>query len=419
MTLRIALATDHGGFAAKNELAEALSKEGYHIMDCGTYKSDSTDYPIYAARLGAAVSQGKVDYGILLCRSGIGMSMVANRYQGVRAALVNSEITAELSRTHNNANVLVMGSDHMNASFLKLAQIFLTSDFEGGRHARRVGQIDVLDQIIDAHSDNGHSRYHGQSVWTQKLITESQVKDFKATNLRGYSVTFDHLIQLLESKTSAIQDRFEKLEARNATVDEKIDALIEHELVKTTEALHPIAVFTREEDGVTVIPVALDEKATAEDYLTRISQYRDRWADFSISFRLPGTETGIEVAFELLAQKQNAVLYGIDSKEKVETIFDEFSQTVPELNDTQTYLMIQIPDSLMGTEEIKSLLEEKTSFNAMADAYRRGIPTPIIIREGTSLNKDYLSGSKFVLTEKQTTINDEMNALEKLKSNLS
>jgi len=419
MTLRIALATDHGGFAAKNELAEALSKEGYHIMDCGTYESDSTDYPIYAARLGAAVSQGKVDYGILLCRSGIGMSIVANRYKGVRAALVNSEITAELSRTHNNANILVMGSDHMSAPFLKLAQIFLTSDFEGGRHARRIGWIETLDQIRDAHNEYGHSQYHGQSVWTQKFISDDCVSDFDPTRLRGYSVTIENLVTLLESNNALVAERFEKLEARNATVDEKLDALIEHELVKTTEVLHPIATFTRGEDGSVVIPLPVDDNATVEQYIERATQYIDRWADFQFFLRVPANETGTEAAFELLKKNQNVVLYNVESIEQLDTIFQEFSQTVPELNSNKTYLMIQISELMMAMKDLKNYLEEKTSFNAMADAHRRGIPVPIIIREGIELTKDHLPGSKFLITEKHTTIGDEMNALEKLRSKLS
>lgn len=150
-SLRLAIGTDHGGFDAKNDVLETLREKGYPVIDCGTYSSDAADYPIFAGRVAELVSQGAVDFGILICRSGIGMSMVANRFHGVRAGLVTSPDTARLSREHNNANVIVMGSDHMSYSFMELLDIFLSTKFEsGGRHERRVNLMNDLDSDLPA-----------------------------------------------------------------------------------------------------------------------------------------------------------------------------------------------------------------------------------------------------------------------------
>jgi ribose 5-phosphate isomerase B len=138
----IAIAADHGGFELKRVLTGVLRANGMDVLDLGTGDDASVDYPDYAARVVEAISDGRAARGILLCGSGIGMSIAANRHPGIRAALVHDVETALLSRKHNDANILVMGGrliEHETAQ--ACLDAFLETEFEGGRHQRRVKKI--------------------------------------------------------------------------------------------------------------------------------------------------------------------------------------------------------------------------------------------------------------------------------------
>jgi len=138
----IALAADHGGFELKRALGRALSDKGFNVVDCGTDDAQSVDYPDYAEKLVHAISAGRASRGVLLCGSGIGMSIAANRHPGIRAALVHDVETARLAREHNDANVLVMGGRLISEELAKRClETFLTTPFAGGRHARRVEKL--------------------------------------------------------------------------------------------------------------------------------------------------------------------------------------------------------------------------------------------------------------------------------------
>lgn len=141
----IAIASDHGGFELKNALVEYLKKEGYDVADLGTHSAESVDYPDIAVRMAEAIKNGEARKGILLCGTGIGISIAANRYPFIRAALVHDAFGARLCREHNNANVLVLGGRTTGAEVaFDCARIFLTTDFLGGRHARRVDKLSHL-----------------------------------------------------------------------------------------------------------------------------------------------------------------------------------------------------------------------------------------------------------------------------------
>ena len=141
--MRIAIASDHAGFALKGHLKELLSKKGHEVSDLGPSSDESTDYPDYGASVGRAVSEGQADRGVLICGSGIGMCMVANRFPKVRAAVLRDENDALMSRRHNDANVACFGGRVTEPDMAaKLIDLFLSTEFEGGRHARRVGKID-------------------------------------------------------------------------------------------------------------------------------------------------------------------------------------------------------------------------------------------------------------------------------------
>lgn len=141
--MKIAIASDHAGFAQKKLLKEYLESAGHSVTDCGSFSEERSDYPDYGAKAAKLVSKGEAERAFLICGSGMGMCMVANRFKGVRAAVIRDENDAKLSREHNDANVACFGARVTDASFLKkLAEVFLSTAFEGGRHKARVEKID-------------------------------------------------------------------------------------------------------------------------------------------------------------------------------------------------------------------------------------------------------------------------------------
>ncbi len=145
--MRIAIGADHAGYKAKEALKGALQKLGHTVIDLGTNSDESTDYPDYARKVAELVSRREADRGVLVCGTGIGMSMAANKVAGVRAAVVTSEETARMSRAHNDANVFCAGARVTDAATLERAlKAWLETPFEGGRHERRVKKINDLDK---------------------------------------------------------------------------------------------------------------------------------------------------------------------------------------------------------------------------------------------------------------------------------
>jgi ribose 5-phosphate isomerase B len=141
----VALASDHAGFELKNFLMKSLAAEGYLLHDFGTNSTASVDYPDFAHLLGSAVNKGEFVRGIVMCGSGNGVNMVVNKYQEVRSALCWNSEQAELSRRHNNANVLALPGRFIDFDdALKAARLFLNTDFEGGRHETRVNKINKI-----------------------------------------------------------------------------------------------------------------------------------------------------------------------------------------------------------------------------------------------------------------------------------
>jgi ribose 5-phosphate isomerase B len=148
MTVRIVVASDHAGFDLKQTiLAYLTGRDDVSVLDLGPESATRCDYPDYAAQLSRLIQAGEADRGILVCGSGIGMSIMANRFKGVRAALVQSATMARLSREHNNANVLCLGSRLIgDVVAFDAVDAFLSTRFAGGRHADRLAKIDLLEQ---------------------------------------------------------------------------------------------------------------------------------------------------------------------------------------------------------------------------------------------------------------------------------
>jgi len=141
--MRLAAASDHAGFPLKNHLVAWLSARGHEVIDLGTHSAESTDYPDFAHEVARRIASGEIERGLLVCGTGIGMSIAANRHAGVRAARCLTEYDARMARAHNDANVLALGERVTGAGLAEaVLETFLATAFEGGRHARRVQKIE-------------------------------------------------------------------------------------------------------------------------------------------------------------------------------------------------------------------------------------------------------------------------------------
>lgn len=140
--MKIAIGSDHGGFKLKSEILEHIQSKGYEVKDFGCYSLESIDYPDVAHDISEAIVKGDFDRGILICGTGIGISIAANKVPGIRAALCGDCFSAKASREHNNANILAMGERVTGVGLAKMiTDIWLTTEFEGGRHVGRLGKI--------------------------------------------------------------------------------------------------------------------------------------------------------------------------------------------------------------------------------------------------------------------------------------
>lgn len=144
--MKVALGADHRGYQAKTHIRDSLAEMGLEVIDFGTDSSKSMDYPDPAYAAANAVQQGKCDVGVLFCGTGIGMSITANKLHGIRAALCHDELTAEMARRHNNANVLCLPADLVGDALMhRIVQVWLKTQYEGGRHDRRIDKITVIE----------------------------------------------------------------------------------------------------------------------------------------------------------------------------------------------------------------------------------------------------------------------------------
>ena len=144
--MRIALGSDHGGLELKNHLVSYLSENGYEVLDFGTYTNDSCDYPDYAYPAALAIKNGQADYGIVICTTGIGVSIVANKVKGVRCSLVTNVEDAILTKEHNNSNCLALGAKNVSLELaVDIVDAWLNAEFAGGRHLNRVKKISIVE----------------------------------------------------------------------------------------------------------------------------------------------------------------------------------------------------------------------------------------------------------------------------------
>ena len=144
--MKISIGSDHGAFTMKEHLKQYLTEQGHQVVDCGTYSTDSCDYADFAKAAAQLVASGDCDRGIVMCTTGIGISIAANKVRGIRCALCSEPYSAEMTRRHNDANMLAMGGALIGPNMAdRIVDVFLGTEFEGGRHARRVGKIMAIE----------------------------------------------------------------------------------------------------------------------------------------------------------------------------------------------------------------------------------------------------------------------------------
>lgn len=146
-TIRIAIGADHGGFELKEKARQYLAGKGYEVQDLGTHSTEPVDYPDFARRVAERVASLEADYGVVVCGTGLGVAMTANKVRGIRAAPCHDTISARFARSHNNANVLTLGGRMIDqAAAEKILDVWLSTPFEGGRHQRRVEKISAVEE---------------------------------------------------------------------------------------------------------------------------------------------------------------------------------------------------------------------------------------------------------------------------------
>jgi ribose 5-phosphate isomerase B len=154
--MRIAIGTDHRGYAIRSKVIELVERLGHTVEDVGTFSADAVDYPDIAAAVARKVSRGEVDRGILVCGTGMGMAIAANKFHGVRAAPCHDDLTAEMSRRHNDTNILCLSGDLLGGRLIdRMVELWLSTPFEGGRHARRVEKIRELEEQVEKGGNKG------------------------------------------------------------------------------------------------------------------------------------------------------------------------------------------------------------------------------------------------------------------------
>lgn len=141
--MKLVIASDHAGYGLKENVKKYLTEQGHSVIDCGTNSEDSCDYPLFAKALCKEINDGNAELGILICGTGIGMSMAANKVKGIRAAVCSDYFSAKFTRAHNDANVMCLGARVLGEGLaLELIEIFLNTPFEGGKHLRRINMFE-------------------------------------------------------------------------------------------------------------------------------------------------------------------------------------------------------------------------------------------------------------------------------------
>lgn len=308
--LRIAVGADHGGFETKSRLVRYLKDKGHHVIDVGSCNGEASDYPIFGFRVAEAVSWGQAERGVLLCRSGNGIAMAANRLPGVRAAIANHSTLAKLAREHNEANVLVMGSDYMDEPAETVLDTFLAAEPEGGRHTRRVDLIRAYDEMARSNGALNRMAMLGQSPWLDD-ISDMIIKSGRLQHLideggiRGLTSNPSIFEKAINSGEGRYRHDLEKLKAEGATPEQAYERLTLEDITAVADILRPLYDRTGGDDGFVSLEVlpeyAYDEETTVRE-AERLFEALGRP---NVMIKVPGTKEGIRAFRRLTAAGVN------------------------------------------------------------------------------------------------------------------
>ncbi len=304
--LRIALGADHGGFADKRRLIERLRGLGYRVLDLGAYVAEASDYPIPGRRVAEAVARGRADLGVLLCRSGNGMAIVANKVPGARAAIATNVRLAELARRHNDANVLVLGSDFMEDPADRVLEAFLSASPEDGRHRRRVDMIRRREAVAASTLPTHQLLAQGQSPWVddisdQMLASGLLERMIRAEGLRGLTSNPSIFEKAITSGQGRYRAELARMKTQGLDAEAAYERLTTEDIARAADLLRPIYDETGGDDGfvsLEVLPAyAHDEESTVKE-ARRLFEALGRP---NVMIKVPGTEAGLRAFRRLTA----------------------------------------------------------------------------------------------------------------------
>lgn len=303
----VAIGADHGGFETKSKLTKYLKDHGYRVLDMGTSGPEASDYPIFGFRVAEAVSRRQANFGVLLCRSGNGMSMAANKVHGIRAAIANNCELARLAREHNDANVLVMGSDFMQDGDEEVLGAFLESEPDNGRHKRRVDLIKDYDRTLESHLPTYQLIQMGQSPWlddiSDTLLASGELKRMiEEEGIRGLTSNPSIFEKAINSGEGRYQAELAELKSEGVSPEAAYEKLTTEDIRAAADLLLPLHEATGGDDGFVSLEVlpeyAYDEETTVSE-AKRLFALVDRP---NLMIKVPGTEEGIRAFRRLTAE---------------------------------------------------------------------------------------------------------------------
>lgn len=302
--IRIALGADHGGFETKSRLIRHLKEMGHAVIDVGACNGEASDYPVFGFRVAEALAWGRADLGVLLCRSGNGIAMAANRVAGVRAGIANNSALARLAREHNDANVLVMGSDYMEEPAETVLDAFISARPEGGRHGRRVDIIRAYDRAAVSGRALDRMAIHGQSPWlddiSDTLIASGELKRLvEEEGIRGLTSNPSIFEKAINSGQGRYRGDLERLREEGTSPEAAYERLTLEDIAAAADLLRPLHERSGGDDGFVSLEVlpeyAYDEETTVREAV-RLFEALGRP---NVMIKVPGTKEGIR-AFRTL-----------------------------------------------------------------------------------------------------------------------
>lgn len=318
--MRIAIGSDHAGFDLKEEVKVFLTRENHEVIDVGTHSKDPVDYPDYAEAIGAALRENRAERGILLCGSGVGASMAANRIHGVRAGLCHDTYSARQGVEHDNMNVLVLGGRVVGIELAReLIHAFVHANFTGeGRHLRRLAKMAALESRLRA------LQVYGQSVWLdyirRSLITSGELRRMiEDDGLRGVTSN-PAIFEKAVAGSADYREVFEAPEARTTDAKTLYEKIAVRDIQDAADALRPVYEETLRRDGYVSLEVS---PFLAHDTAGTLDEARRLWQAVgrdNLMIKIPATTEGIPAIHQLISEGINVnvtLLFSQDVYEQV------------------------------------------------------------------------------------------------------